>query len=618
MKVIIVICILFLSTYLSAQTGPAGVGNATNNVLWLSGNYDIYNDAGITLATNNDNVEIWNDRSGNNNHAIQTTNANKPNYFSNVVNGFPAVRYSAANADHLTVTSVATSNLASIWTIASYASLPSPNPGVMQASPSGLSNSSNVNDKVIGLWVANSSNVWGRAIQSNNTTRNISQTTSLSANTFYNINTICRTNRVDQYVNNAAAGNNTSHNGTLSSWTDISIGRQGTESWNGDIAEVIIYNTEVNSAQRIIIDNYLSAKYDFGLATNNIYTQDNVANGNYDFEVAGIGRVDASNIHDDAQGSGMVRILNPTGLDNDEFLIWGHDNGLAEAQEFTDVPAGVDTRLVRTWRVSEVSSSGIGVNIGSIDMRWDLNDLGSITASDLRLLIDNNNNGTFTDDASISGAVDLGSGIYEFQNVPGGVGGIRNNRRFTIATINSIQTPLPIELLTFEARHSYNNSVQIQWETANETNNDYFTVERFTNKSNWRPIRVIKGAGNSNKHLTYHIIDTAPSNGIIYYRLKQTDFDGKFSYSKIVSIEIDETRNSIIIYPNPTEDLLTIRGEELKLSEIRLYNIQGIEVTEKIEYINQSESIVIIKLSNLPTGTYFLSTQTSTTNLYKQ
>jgi hypothetical protein len=488
----------------------------------------------------------------------------------------------------------------------------------MQASPSGLSNSSNVNDKVIGLWVANSSNVWGRAIQSNNTTRNISQTTSLSANTFYNINTICRTNRVDQYVNNAAAGNNTSHNGTLSSWTDISIGRQGTESWNGDIAEVIIYNTEVNSAQRIIIDNYLSAKYDFGLATNNIYTQDNVANGNYDFEVAGIGRVDASNIHDDAQGSGMVRILNPTGLDNDEFLIWGHDNGLAEAQEFTDVPAGVDTRLVRTWRVSEVSSSGIGVNIGSIDMRWDLNDLGSITASDLRLLIDNNNNGTFTDDASISGAVDLGSGIYEFQNVPGGVGGIRNNRRFTIATINSIQTPLPIELLTFEARHSYNNSVQIQWETANETNNDYFTVERFTNKSNWRPIRVIKGAGNSNKHLTYHIIDTAPSNGIIYYRLKQTDFDGKFSYSKIVSIEIDETRNSIIIYPNPTEDLLTIRGEELKLSEIRLYNIQGIEVTEKIEYINQSESIVIIKLSNLPTGTYFLSTQTSTTNLYKQ
>jgi hypothetical protein len=162
----------------------------------------------------------------------------------------------------------------------------------------------------------------------------------------------------------------------------------GAHQYGGDVAEVIVYNTTINSVQRIIVENYLSAKYGLSLSANDLYDEDDVVNGDYDNDVAGIGRVDASNLHDDAQGSGIVRILNPTNLGDDEFLIWGHDNGLAQAQETTDIPASVAARFVRVWRASEVNSASSAIDVGNIDMRWDLSNLGVITTSDLRLLID--------------------------------------------------------------------------------------------------------------------------------------------------------------------------------------------------------------------------------------
>src|SRR5690606_2917465 len=119
-------------------------------------------------------------------------------------------------------------------------------------------------------------------------------------------------------------------------------------------------------------DNYLSAKYGLALAANDLYTHDEVANGNFDFEMAGIGQVDGSNIHADAQGSGIVRMRNPTDLGNTEFLMWGHNNGVLEGVESSDVPPGVQARFERVWRVSEVNTSGISIDVGSIDMDWDL------------------------------------------------------------------------------------------------------------------------------------------------------------------------------------------------------------------------------------------------------
>ena len=416
------------------QTGPGGVGNASSNVLWLSADVGVFSDAGTTPASNTDDVGQWNDRSGNLRHASHATPAQRPNYQTNVINGFPVIRFAAGSGDRLLSANVTSGNAASIWAVASWATLPSSNPGIIQGAPTGSPFASNTNEKVIGLWVSNvaPNRVWGRGVQANGTQRDISQVTGTSVNTFYSfLNHYNGTNLISQYVNNSLAGD-VAYNGTLGSWSEFGIGRQAAESWNGDIAEVIAYNVSVNAAQRIIVDNYLAAKYGLTLSPSDIYTMDDPGNGNYDFEVAGIGRVDASNIHSDAQGTGIIRILNPGGLGDNEFLMWGHNNGTLQATDISDIPPGVTARFARTWRVSEVGE------VGSIDLQADLTglpDLSTISACDvalsLGLLVDTDNDGVFADESPISGAINMGGGIFRFNNV----NSISNEMRFTLALV---------------------------------------------------------------------------------------------------------------------------------------------------------------------------------------
>jgi hypothetical protein len=212
------------------------------------------------------------------------------------------------------------------------------------------------------------------------------------------------------------------------------IGRHATRNnggLRGYINEFITYNFALNLAQTTIVNNYLSAKYGLALDANDLYAMDNPANGNFDNEVAGIGRIDGSNIHNDAQGSGIIRVLNPTDLNDNEFLLWGHDEGDLTFTNFADSPTSGDfIRFDRVWRVSEVNTSNNPVDVGGIDLRIDVSTLGTLPASALSLIIDTNNDGFFADEVPISGATDVGGGVYEFSNVTA----ITNQSRFTLAT----------------------------------------------------------------------------------------------------------------------------------------------------------------------------------------
>lgn len=87
----ILLCSFLNTTY--SQTGPGGVGNASNNALWLKADSGTYTDAGITPATNGELIRQWNDASGNNRHAIQTTSGNKPLFETSADNGMPAIKF---------------------------------------------------------------------------------------------------------------------------------------------------------------------------------------------------------------------------------------------------------------------------------------------------------------------------------------------------------------------------------------------------------------------------------------------------------------------------------------------------------------------------------------------
>lgn len=127
-------------------------------------------------------------------------------------------------------------------------------------------------------------------------------------------------------------------------------------------------------------------------------------------------------------------------------------------------------------------------------------------------------------------------------------------------TIQSAAVLLPIELTTFEANAELTYNA-IQWITATETNNDYFEVEACDDGINFKAIEKIKGAGNSNATLHYQTRDKNYSP-TTYYRLKQVDFDGKFTYSemRVVSRFNKNTKDAftIDVAPNPTDNQVTV------------------------------------------------------------
>lgn len=324
-------------------------------------------------------------------------------------------------------------------------------------------------------------------------------------------------------------------------------------------------------------------------------------NGNFDFEVAGIGRVDASNIHSDAQGTGIVRILNPGNLGNDEFLLWGHDNASTQASNLTDVPVGVQGRMARVWRVSELSSASASVDVGSVDIRFDLSGLGAVTASDLRLLIDTDNDGVFTDETAISGASLVGGTVYQFS----GVTAITNNVRFTLGTINKSQTPLPIELLSFNAELNNEKTVDLTWSTATEKNNDYYEIEKSLNGEEWEFVDMVKGAGNSSSKKKYTALDEHPYNQMSYYRLKQVDFNGKCTHSPVISIDLEnQILLSLDIYPNPTKGELTIQGYSDDIQNFEVYDVLGSkqDISAILRSINNNK--VVLDLTFWKSGVY--------------
>jgi len=134
---------------------------------------------------------------------------------------------------------------------------------------------------------------------------------------------------------------------------------------------------------------------------------------------------------------------------------------------------------------------------------------------------------------------------------------------------------LPIELLSFKAKLK-NNVVELNWQTATETNNDYFEIERSNDANNWKSIDTVKGAGTSLTLLNYLLVDENPLSGTSYYRLKQVDFDQKFSYSNIAVVNFEGIK-IVDLFPNPSEgnfNLLINSSIEASI-DLTIYNAIG-------------------------------------------
>lgn len=618
MKTVFTIILGFLcSTVTLAQTGPAGVGNSASNGLWLK--------ADDIIQTNNTDVATWQDASGNGNTANQTLLSLQPNFFStSALNGMPIVRFDGIDDEMAVADDPILDNTSGITY---YAVL---RPNNLNGSPRGILGKritfTNPAEYAY-TWFFHTGNRLNLDVNTQNNRFNTGSTTFSNATNYilsWNFDGTLPSSIRSQIRSGSTSLVRATENSTAvsSSNQDVAIGalNVGYGTYLGaDYAEIIHFNYALDSVDHILVQNYLSAKYNISTANNDIYDEDDASNGNYDFDVAGIGRVSTTDLNDDAQGSGIVRILNPTNLNDNEYLIWGHDGALQQAAELVDVPPSIQARFERVWRVSEVNGSGTAIDVGNVDIRFDLNGLGPVTASDLRLLIDTDNDGSFADETIgtgglISGATALGGDLFEFA----GVSAISNNLRFTIGSVNIGQTPLPIELIDFNATVIY-DKVKLQWETSIESNNDFFTIERSTDGKNWDKLLNVKGAGNSSLPISYLTIDDRPFLGISYYRLKQTDFDGQFSYPATRSVNISfKKRATVTIYPNPTNGELIIVGARMELNEISLFNSLGQNVTGLVKITSDESGKSTADLSVLSSGVYYIKTKTTFHKVYKQ
>jgi hypothetical protein len=188
---------------------------------------------------------------------------------------------------------------------------------------------------------------------------------------------------------------------------------------------------------------------------------------------------------------------------------------------------------------------------------------------------------------------------FRWQNNADGVG---SDPSFAVDDI-TITKPivLPITLLSFNALKQ-NNNVVMEWVTETEINNDFFTVERSTDSHEFFPIIKTKGASNSNTNKYYTETDyNIPQQKTLYYRLKQTDYDGKYSYSDIIPVN----NNSLAYDLNYSNNLLKINSENSR-AQVKIYDIMGKEVYSN-SLINNHE----INTAKFKPGIYIVKVGTS-------
>jgi hypothetical protein len=420
-------------------------------------------------------------------------------------------------------------------------------------------------------------------------------------------------------------------------WSD---GLGTTRNFDGQIAEVVIYTGVPTPLEQEKVQTYLALKY--GITKN---SADNGSTGaqderdyfasdgtviwdysdgsSYNHDIIGLMRDDKSDFTqkqsitpDDSiaiyiSSLAASNSANTGSISNNiSSVIIGHNDSILHGDKNLSKPTGVYSRFGRVWKVTNTNFS----DNFSLEIEWA--ERGSFDISDIRLLVDNDDdfsNATIlssADGLTFSVGSIIVSGIST-SHIP-----MNSTRYITIASVDSANTPLPIELISFSAKQS-GDKVNINWKTATETNNDYFTIERSADGYQFDAIASIEGAGNSSTANNYEIIDHYPINGINYYRLRQTDYDGKFSYSQVVFVNMNKA-SDIRISPNPTDGIIRIEGENINFEDISIFNSLGQNVKFKVSLSEDSDDYMILNLDKLPKGIYFIRTQSNVLKVYKE
>ncbi len=160
-------------------------------------------------------------------------------------------------------------------------------------------------------------------------------------------------------------------------------------------------------------------------------------------------------------------------------------------------------------------------------------------------------------------------------------------------------TPLPVELIDFSSSINHQNSIQLEWSTASEVNNDFFEVQYSTNGWEFQIIGIVEGNGNSIEINNYKFTHHRTISSLNYYRLKQVDFNGEYEYSPIIIQKLENIQNDLVISPNPSFDNTVLLNSK-SIGFVQVYSMNGKLINSYLKNDIDFE----LDISNLEKGVY--------------
>jgi len=173
---------------------------------------------------------------------------------------------------------------------------------------------------------------------------------------------------------------------------------------------------------------------------------------------------------------------------------------------------------------------------------------------------------------------------------------------------------LPIKLISFDAVPN-GSEIELHWATATEVNNDFFTIERTNDGVNFEELEKVKGSGNTSTEMKYSTVDKKPLTGLFYYRLRQTDFDGKTEVFNLVPVHMDKSSKEesfevLKTYPNPFNEKVNVElncGKAVVLT-IDLLSLDGRTIHhEMFDCAEGNNTYAYLQQSHINPGNYILN-----------
>lgn len=258
-------------------------------------------------------------------------------------------------------------------------------------------------------------------------------------------------------------------------------------------------------------------------------------------------------------------------------------------------------RLQATCPLTIAANGGNGANV----VHWDTHGSGGGGGQGAVYIYSSitNTNLTVSTDFGLGGLSSDGGGAPR----AGSGGGPANSGVFSGAFSN----PLPIVLKNISAYEDDPGVVRVLWETASEKNNKQFDLYRSHNGAEWNKVGTVAGAGTSRDPRNYSLNDYEPGKGLVYYRLKQTDFDGTYKYSDIVYVSIESRKLEVKVYPNPGNSIVHIESsDDISSESIQVFDSFGKRQNVRTEKVSSTH--FVLDFSELEEGLYFINSQNIT------